>query len=328
MRRSAFIKLNQKRWTEFERLLSNSNPDPDVLADLFIQVTDDLSYSNTQYPDSDTTRYLNALASKIHLTIYKNKKEEKSRFKVFWVTELPLIFYKYRKQLLYSLLIFTISVAIGALSAANDSTFVRLILGDSYVDMTLNNIESGEPMGVYGEQSSGNMFFTITFNNILVSFIAFVWGGFLGSFPMFILLSFGTGIILFRNGVMLGAFQYFFVQHNLFTESFLTVWIHGTIEISSIIIAGAAGIIAGNSILFPGTYSRMTSFKRGFKDGTKILIGLIPMFVIAGFLESYVTRLYDMPNLLKLTIILLSFAGMLWYVVLYPIKINKKNELH
>jgi hypothetical protein len=76
MRESAFIKQNKSRWEEFERVVKNqAGAPPDKLAELFIQITDDLSFSRTQYPESRTTQYLNSLASKIHGEIYKNKKE-------------------------------------------------------------------------------------------------------------------------------------------------------------------------------------------------------------------------------------------------------------
>ena len=107
-----------------------------------------------------------------------------------------------------------LSIGIGALSAAHDDTFVRLILGDAYVNMTLNNIEQGDPMAVYKSMHQSDMFFAITFNNVRVSFMAFVMG---------LLISVGSGLIMFYNGIMLGAFQYFFYQKGLLLTSFLTI---------------------------------------------------------------------------------------------------------
>lgn len=310
MREAAFINKSYDRWKEFEALLNDhKKANPDKLAELFIQITDDLAYAQTRYPDSKTTQYLNSLAYKVHQAIYKNKKETGDRFITFWKYELPQIMFGARKKLLYAFIIFGISTLIGALSAAHDETFVRLILGDGYVNMTLENIEKGEPMGVYGSMGEANMFALITFNNIRVSFLAFAAGLF---------LSFGTGFLLFSNGVMLGAFQYFFYQKGLFLTSFLTIWIHGTLEISSIIIAGAAGLVMGNSILFPETYSRMESFKRGAIKGLKMVIGLIPLFITAGFLESFITRQTHWPMPVKAGIIVLSALFIIYYFVIYP----------
>ena len=314
MRESAFVKANISKWEEFERLItSNQKKDPDQLAELFIHLTDDLAYARTHYPTSDITRYLNNLSSKVHHSIYKNKRQSQGRFARFWKLELPEIFYVHRKQFRYSLIVFVIGCLIGAFSAANEDTFVRLILGDFYVDMTLRNIENGNPMGVYESASRLDMFVGITFNNIRVSFIAFAFG---------LLFSVGTGIVLFRNGVMLGSFQYFFHTKGLLLTSVLTIWIHGTIEIISIVMAGGAGLIMGNSFLFPGTYSRMQSLQKGALTGAKVVLGLVPLFIIAGFLESFVTRLYDMPNILKAAIILGSLAFMVYYIIIYPRRLN------
>ena len=316
MREVTFLKKNAEKWKEVETFLfSKEKVNPDKLADLFVQLTDDLSYSRTFYPQSKTTQYLNSITAKVHQSIYKSKKERKERFIRFWKYEAPLIFYKHRTEIFISFAIFFIAMLIGVVSSAGDSGFVRLIMGDSYVNMTLENIDKGDPMAVYKKMNGVDMFLGITFNNIRVSFFAFMMG---------LLVSFGTGWILMSNGIMLGAFQYFFHIHGLLIQSVLVIWIHGTLEISAIIIAGAAGITLGNSILFPGTYSRKQSFMIGAKEGMKMIVSLIPIFIIAGFLESFVTRHTAMPVYLSLTIILGSLTFVVWYFFIYPLKIFNK----
>ncbi|MCK5371735.1 MAG: stage II sporulation protein M, partial [Cyclobacteriaceae bacterium] len=256
--------------------------------------------------------------SDIHLSIYKNKKEESSRFINFWKYELPQVMSESLKYVLISFIIFTVSGIIGALSAAHDDTFVRLIMGDQYVNETLSNIDKGDPMAVYKQMGQTEMFLGITINNIRVSFIVFIAG---------IFTSIAAGYLLFSNGIMLGAFQYFFYQKGLLMTSVLTIWIHGTLEISAIIIAGAAGIIMGNGLLFPGTYSRLQSFKNGAKKGLKMVIGLVPVFIMAGFLEGFVTRMTGIPDLFKIAIILGSAIFIFIYFIFIPLKI-RFNGLH
>jgi len=318
MREAAFLKQNAEKWQQFEKILYNNSQEakPDELADLFVQLTADLAYSRTYYSKSKTTKYLNELASKVHQKIYVNKKEKSSRIVSFWKYELPLIIYKNRKNLLYSLIIFVTAFLIGAVSAANDSSFVNLILGDGYVQMTKENIKNDDPMAVYKQTKELPMAFAITINNVRVSFLAFVAG---------VLASFGTGLILLFNGIMLGSFQYFFYEYGVLKQSLLTVWIHGTLEISAIVIAGGAGLVIGNSILFPKTYSRVVSFRRGAIEGLKIVVGLVPVFIVAGFLEGFVTRHTNMPIWLSLFIIFGSLFFILWYFVYYPSKIYKKS---
>lgn len=319
MKEVQFIKNNSERWREVELFLSKktSFQDPDKLAELFIQLTDDLSYSKTFYPQSKTTQYLNSLTSKLHQSVYKNKKEKRSRIISFWKYELPEIFFARRKELLISFVVFFIAVVIGVVSSEGDIGFVRLILGDSYVNMTQENIKNDDPLAVYKQMNGVDMFMGITFNNIRVSFYAFISGLF---------LSVGTILLLLYNGIMLGTFHHLFYTQDLLFKSLSIVWIHGTLEISSIIIAGAAGLILGNSILFPKTYSRRQSFLISAKDGVKIIIGLIPLFIAAGFLESFVTRFTQMPIFINLTIILSSLSFIIWYVIIYPLKLSKREK--
>lgn len=316
MREAVFIKLNGEKWKEIESyILSGTGKDPDKLSGYYIQLTDDLAYSRTQYPDSHVTRYLNSIASKAHHQIYINKQESSKRLITFWTQEVPLAMYDMRKHMLAALIIFLLSIAIGALSTHQDETYSRLVLGESYIDMTLSNIEKGDPMGVYADMAQVPMFLYITVNNIRVSFMAYVAG---------LLFSIGAGLLLIYNGVMVGTFQYFFHQKGLLLFSFLSIWIHGTIEISSIVIAGGAGIYLGNSFMFPGTLPRRESFLRGAKKSMKIIIGLVPLFITAGFLESFITRYSHWPASIKLSIILLSLCFIIYYFGILPVKTFRK----
>lgn len=313
MREALFVKQNTEKWKHFDAM---QQANPDELADRFVEITNDLAYSKTFYPNSKTTAYLNGLASKLHRSVYKNKKEKSNRFVHFWRAELPLLFYQHKKQIIYAFAFFLVSCAIGAISAKYDDTFIRLILGDNYVNTTNENISKGDPFGVYKQENPISMFFQIGINNIFVSIYTFVLG---------IIFSFGSIVSLFRNGVMLGSFQYFFFSKGLGLQSVLVIWIHGTLEISAIVLAGAAGLVLGNSMLFPKTYTRKASILRGAKDGLKIVLGLVPIFIVAAFFESFITRHTEMPMWLSGAILLTSAVFIIWYVLIYPIKIYKKT---
>lgn len=316
MREPLFVKQNSEKWNHFEQSPTN---DPDELAERFIKITDDLAYAKTFYPKSKTTTYLNGLASKLHQSIYKNKTEKRNRFFAFWKYELPLLFRTYRKQLLYSFLFFIVFCLIGVLSAKYDDGFVRLILSPEYVDKTNENIAKGDPFGIYKSENEFEMFFFIAINNIYVALVTFVSG---------IFVSIGSVYFLCQNGLMLGSFEYYFFSKGLGAQSVLVIWIHGIIEISSIIIAGGAGLVIGNSILFPKTYTRMASLKRGAKDGMKMAVGLVPLFIIAAFFEGFVTRHTEMPVWLSVTILASSLAFIIWYVIIYPNKLYKNQTLY
>ncbi len=317
MREIVFSKINHQRWLDAENLLKQGKNKiaPEKLSRVYLQLNDDLAYASTYYPNSKTTAYLNQLVLNMHQQIHTVKKENLSRIYKFFKTDYPLLIYKHYKHLLYSLLIFLLAATIGAFSAANDKDFVRLILGDAYVNMTLENIKSGEPLGVYDQHDAVPMFFMITLNNIKVSLMAFAMGA---------LLALGSGYILFKNGIMLGAFQYFFHQNNVLWQSASGIWMHGTIEIFSIVVAGSAGLVMGSSIVLPGTYPRLYSFQRGALAGVKIVAGLIPFFIIAGFIESFLTRNADI-QWLSMTVILCSLSLILFYFFIYPVLIYKQH---
>jgi len=121
MREALFVKQNTEKWKRFNEL---QEANPDELADRFVEITNDLAYSKTFYPNSKTTAYLNGLASKLHQSVYKNKKEKSNRFVHFWRTELPLLFLEHKKQVIYALAFFLVSCAIGAISAKYDDTLL------------------------------------------------------------------------------------------------------------------------------------------------------------------------------------------------------------
>ncbi|WP_421774074.1 stage II sporulation protein M [Gracilimonas sp.] len=317
MREVAFLRKNADKWKEFEGLLKvKSQDDPDKLADLYIELSADLAYAQANYPGSKTEEYLNQLSVAVHDEIYRSKKEETNRLITFWTRELPELFANKQKELLYSFIVFTIAIAIGVLSSMNDPSFVRYIMGDAYVNMTISNIDRGDPLAVYKEAEEMNMFFAITVNNVRVSFYAFASG---------LLTSLGVGMVLLNNGVMVGAFIHFFAKYGLVAEALRVIFIHGTLELSAIVIAGAAGFVVGNGFLFPGTRSRKDSFIKAGREGLKMIIGLVPVFVAAGLLESFVTRYTEMPVWLSLFIILSSLAFILWYFVYLPYTLKKKQ---
>ena len=313
MREALFVKQNSTKWQEYENAPTS---DPDELAERFVIISDDLAYAKTFYPKSKTTLYLNGLAAGFHQSIYKNKKEKTNRFVYFWQFELPLLFRKYHNQILYSFIFFIVFFFIGVLSAKYDNTFVRLIMGDDYVNMTNENISKGDPFGVYKSQNEFIMFWMIAKNNITVTAQTFLLG---------ITFSIGTLFSLFKNGIMVGSFQYYFISKGFGLQS-IAIWIHGTLEISTIILAGSAGLIMGNSILFPKTYTRFVSLKKGALDGLKIIVGISPIVVTAAIFESFVTRHTEIPLWLSISILSGSFLFIVWYVVIHPLYLSRKPQ--
>lgn len=317
MREVAFIKYNKEKWNEFEQTLySTSFHKPDYLADMYIQIMNDLSYAQTYYPKSKVTQYLNILAAQTYQKIYKTKRIEENRIVHFFKTEVPLIVYEYKNYLYFSVLLFVILVGIGFVSAHYDLEFIRLILGDHYVNLTLENIKNDDAMGIYKSGSNWGSFIGIAMNNLFVGLKFFVYGIFAGL---------GTLVYLLYNGIMVGAFQYMFIKENAFMDSFRGIWLHGAIEITGIIIEAFAGFVLGGSILFPKTYSRKDSFIIGFRNGFKIFIAMVPFILTAAFIEGFITRYAkEMPDVLNYLIIFGTFAIIIYYFFIYPKKVYSK----
>src|ERR671921_691643 len=138
MREAQFLKQNKDKWHAYEAEIKHPLP-ADVLADRFVELTDDLAYSKTFYPKSNTSKYLNGLAALFHQKIYKNKKEKSTRILSFWQFELPWLFRYYHRQFAYSFIFFVVFCLIGAISAKYDESFITSILGEDYVNMTNAN---------------------------------------------------------------------------------------------------------------------------------------------------------------------------------------------
>ncbi|MCU0382924.1 MAG: stage II sporulation protein M [Cyclobacteriaceae bacterium] len=316
MKETRFIGQNKEKWKEAEHVLAQTDKDPEKLSSLFVQVVDDLSFSRTYYPYRSVRVYLNKIARQYFGIIYENQKEKTNRFAYFWKEELPQIIIFSKKELLISLVVFLLAFGIGIFSSVQDPEFPRQILGDQYVNMTIANIKNGDPMAVYKSSGEIEMFLQITLNNLMVAFRTYVFGVF---------MSIGTILILLYNGIMVGCFQYFFIERNLFAESALTIWLHGTLEISSIVLAGGAGLVLGSGLVFPGTYSRLQAFHLSAIRSLKLMLGITPVFVMAALIESFLTRYTQAPDIVRLALILLSASFIIGYFIVYPWWKNKKG---
>ena len=293
--------------------------DPDQMAADFTQLVDDLAYAKTFYPSGKVTNYINSQASRIYLDIYKNRKEESNRLVTFWKYDLPLTIRKHHKVVLFSFIVFFIFFGIGYFVSAQNDDMARSIFGDTYVDHTQENIANGNPFGIYEHGNPFLSWLNLMIHNIRVSFLMFVSGIFAGIPCLYIAI---------KNSIMIGVFDQFFAARGLGIDFWLVVFVHGTLEITGLIIATAAGLVLGKSFLFPGTIKRIDAFKQGAKDGVKIMIGLIPVFALAAFFEGFITRLYNDISILTTAVFALSVLFVIWYFIIYPIRLGRKLLLN
>jgi uncharacterized membrane protein SpoIIM required for sporulation len=320
MREVAFIKQNKEKWLEFEQVISKKErKSPDTVANLHIKIMNDLVYAQTYYPKSKVTTYLNKLAKSSFNSVYDSKRKDKNIFVYFFLEKVPLLAYQNRKYIYLAFIVFFCFFLIGLLSTFNDNQFARQILGNSYVNQTIENIESGDAMAIYKGGSNWGTFIGIYENNQRVGLFMFLSGLFLGL---------GTGFYVVENAIMVAVFQAFFYQYNSFFDSLKGIWIHGTYEIFGLIIESAAGYMVGASILFPGSLKRIESFLKGTKNAFYLFLSTIPFTIIAAFLEGYVTRFSNiMPTFFCFLIILFSLFSISYYYLYLPFVVAKKQGL-
>lgn len=292
--------------------------DPDEMATDFTQLVDDLAYAKTFYPTSKVTRFINNEASRIYLSIYKNRKEESNRLLTFWKYDLPLTFRKHHRVIFFTFIIFVLFFSFGFFASSESEDISRSVLGDGYIETTRENIENGNPFGIY---ETGNPFLSwlsLMIHNIRVSVLAFVSGIFCGVPSIYILC---------QNAIMVGVFDQIFAAKGLGVDFWLVVFVHGTLEITAIILSAAAGVVMGKSFLFPGTIKRLDAFRQGAKDGVKMIVGLMPVFALAAFFEGFITRLYNDLSVLTTIIFSVSVVFVIWYFIIHPIRLARRIKL-
>ena len=291
------------------------NADPDELTKLFVEITDDLSYSRTFYSKRSVRVYLNYLSQLVFLQLNKNKKVRVAKFFRFFTHGLPMEFARSWKAMILAFVIFTGSMMVGIVSSASDIKYANKILGDQYIEMTDENVRNGDPMAVYHQHNDAKWStFGITLNNTMVASRTYASG---------VAAGVPTIIILIKNGIMVGTFHYYLYHKGVLGEAMWIIWLHGVLEISAIVIAGGAGLLLAGGLLFPGTYTRLQSLRISAKRSFKIALGCVFILIISGFIEGSITRHTQMPMALKYIIVLGSLAFICFYFLAYPIYLYK-----
>lgn len=300
------------------RVLNSINPyanlekgyTPTEMAYSYRRIESDLAMLNTSKGDNRLIQYLETLLSSMHLAMFRRKGYTWSEMCFFALRSIPTAVYEARMAILGSLVIAVIAYAIGWYAQSSDIDYFYKIFGENYKDITDANIAENNPMGIYQQDSPFAMFASIFINNLVVTLKVYIFGIFTLIGPLYMLLV---------NFISFGSFDAYFAQHGLLADALISPMEHGTLELSSIIIAGGASIRLGTGWLFPGELTRLAAFGRGARQSVLILLSTLPMILIAAIIESFVTRHYEWSVVSKLTIIIVSFFIILGYYVMLPI---------
>jgi uncharacterized membrane protein SpoIIM required for sporulation len=279
----AFIRLHKHAWIELEQLTERfekksrriSGDDIDRLTHLYKSASSDYAMLNTHYPEDDVTSYVHRIVSKAHNVMYKEQHKSAYQLHHFFLHHFPALIEKRRWFILFAFLLFAIGGVSGFISVASDPLNAHFILPPEYTEVEPHSI--GE-----GHETLNNALFSagIMTNNIQVALIAFLGG-----------ITFGlwTGYILLFNGLVVGALAALYWLEGMSYPFWAYILPHGVLELAVIFIAGGAGLYMGYKIMVPGPYPRKFQLARSAKESVQLLLGTVPLFVIAGIIEGYIT---------------------------------------
>jgi uncharacterized membrane protein SpoIIM required for sporulation len=318
MRESTFIDRNLEKWKKME---SSSTSDFDAVAEDYHEVLEDLAYARAHYPHSKIVGYLNHLANSKHQSIYRTSASQP--FQQFWTEVLPSLLGTHKKTLWLATAFFLFFSVMGAICSKVEPQFLESVLGKSYIGMTQDNIQAGQPFGVYDREEQGMMFLRIFSNNLMVGLVVFASG---------LLLGLGSLYHTFRNALMVGSFFQMFFDAHLGWTALVIIGLHGTLELMGLVLHCTAGLVLGLNAFFPGNLTRAQAFKQGVQHSVRIWIGTLPITLLAAFIESYLTRLgaqglsRETPVLSAalLMVFLLSWVFIIVYFYIYSNRIKKR----
>lgn len=278
----------------------------------YLKVTQSLSYSQTYFPEEEVTFYLNELVAKAHNLLYRDTVTSKSQFRHFFSRTFIKLLTEQRNFVLLAMILFLIGGVGGFLSVLSDPLNLYTIL-PAQITESVDPEFLGASDGMSG---SSFMSASIMTNNIQVAFLAFAGG-----------LSFGliTVYVLIYNGIIVGALAALFWHSNMTYEFWAYILPHGMIELTAIFIAGGAGLLMGYKLFVPGPYKRSYQLKVQAIRSVQLLIGTIPLFIIAGIIEGYITP-STISLEMKYLVAFITVIGLMAYIVIGNLLMKRASQ--
>ena len=312
-----FSKQNRKNWEELENSITYlhkhqramNGKNIDEFYETYQQTAQHLSYAQTYFPSEQVTSYLNELVAKAHNLLYKDNVSSSSQIKTFFQVTFIKLFLEQWKATVIAMVLFLLGALGAFFSILHDPLNLYSILPPEIaygVDPDALGSNDGTNM-------SSMMSAQIMTNNIQVAILAFASG-----------ITFGilTVYLLIYNGIIVGALAALFFHHEMSYEFWAYIVPHGMIELTAIFIAGGAGLLMGYRLFAPGPYSRAYHLKRQAKQSLLLLLGTIPLFIIAGIIEGYITPA-AIPLSVKYIVAFATVIGLIAYVLIGKLLYNK-----
>ncbi len=240
----------------------------------------DLAYAQTHFPDSDTQAHLNRIVGEAHAELYGSAPRRAAALFSFLTVGYPRLVRKYWRPVLLSCALLFGAVALGFILAHVNYPLARVFIPESLREGVGDSIEQSGDAREYAANIAPLLAAGITTNNIQVALMAFAGGMTAGVLTVYALVF---------NGLMLGALTGVFAKAGESLLFFSLIAPHGALELPSIALAGASGLLLASAIIAPGDLPRSAALKKVSGDAVRLVLGAIPLFIIAGLIEGFIT---------------------------------------
>lgn len=290
MNQDQFVARRQAQWQELAQILAQVQKQGarklplelvERLGRLYRQTASDLAYARTYFPGSSTSHYLNQLVSRAHHLIYAEKPQRIKAILQFYWNEVPKTIQACGRPVLLSVVLMLLGGLVGFLAILYDPNLADALVPDNIRRFVPS--EGGAEWAVAERPLIGTQ---IMLNNIRVGIFAFGLG---------ITLGIGTALVLFQNGLLVGALSAHFFQAGLSYDFWSLILPHGALELMAIFLCGAAGLVLGWAVVAPGDLTRREAMAQSARTAVKLVLGSLPFFVIAAVIEGFVTPMTSLP---------------------------------
>jgi len=280
---TSFLRKNKPLWQELERRAETMSrrgarpqaEDIERFASLHKAASTHLAYFYTHYPNHEAAVHLNKLVAKSHNVLYRDQWSSTETLRAFFRTGLVAILQARSRFIGLAALLMLVGFVSGFIAVWSDPLHLAGIVPPEYASVDPTKLREDR-----GDVESAYFSAAIMTNNIQVAALAFAGG---------ITLGIGTLYLLVYNGILIGALAAAFHRAGEGYAFWAFIVPHGIIELTAIFIAGGAGLYMGYVIMVPGSFSRKFRFLTAAKESVQLLLGTVPLFVVAGLIEGYVT---------------------------------------
>ncbi|HEV2470333.1 MAG TPA: stage II sporulation protein M [Candidatus Sulfotelmatobacter sp.] len=314
-----WLEKRKPHWSKLESLLNQSardglkslsRSDLQELSLLYRQTAADLAAIREDRGSIHFARYVNQLLVRAHNTIYSGHRASPlAALSFFWDTY-PAVFRRLWRHCLLAVLVFAIAGLVGAALTYQNPDFKVKLLGPQMVEtIDRHQMWTHSIVGIKPLASSA-----IMTNNMSVGFTTFALG---------ITAGLGTLYMMAFNGLLIGVIGMACFLSGMSLQLWSFVAPHGVLELPAIFIAGGAGFRIAQGLLFPGVLPRRDSLTKAGLEAVQLILGTIPILIIAGLIEAFVSPT-GLPIALKFSMAAALFV--LLNVYLFGVGRSKQND--